>query len=164
MSTPELGQIVLRCHELLDQVEAPCAATLTERLEMLLADYQRLLAERRTERPPRERLLEVLVEDRSEVLMMLADACLDEGRPEEARGWGWLGQAGKWPVHDRRGWYWHLREVSRRRRRSYVLPATVFGALRDPKRAMTSQRHPTARAALEAAVATIALRGVPKVE
>lgn len=92
---------------MLDAANVP-GATLRERIEILLAENQRLekAVEIQARKTSRERLLEQLDEDRSEVLLMLHDACLDDGRDAEARGWGWLAMNKKWPVQIKDGWCW----------------------------------------------------------
>ncbi len=100
---------VLEAHALLDTAGVPGGYTLTDRIGLLVAENARLNArlEAAAKRTDRGRLMSLLDEDRSEVLMMLADVCVDEGRPEEARGWGWLASAKKWPARRDAGWHWY---------------------------------------------------------
>jgi hypothetical protein len=158
----DLRRMYVRCQDLLDDAEVPCASGLDERLELVLADYKRLLAERRRDRPERERLLEMLDEDPSEILMLLADACLDEGKTAEAMGWGWLAQAGKWPTHTRSGWLWYvyLSQTDLHSGDSDYLSSVLVPIQQDHAGdSITSSVYPSARAALEAVVSLIVSSG-----
>lgn len=123
--TPAEALDVLR---ILDEANVP-GRTVAERVRVLIADNDRLAArlEVRARSSDKARLVESLDENRSELLMLLADACLDLGTPEgdaEAKGWGWLAKTNRWPVRNRFGWCWYEEESER----SYHIPRGIPGS------------------------------------
>jgi hypothetical protein len=146
---------------ILDRAETPLThASALGRLLCLVDDYNALVREQRKERPDRERLMQMLDEDRDEVLMMLCDSCIDDGREAEAKGWGWLAANHKWPARMDSGWAWSETSSWVHENLSYMLPDAladlVWQAERGPVATTKTPRWPTARAALEAVVDVIA--------
>lgn len=143
------GLEITRLHEILDAAGAS-GDTLSARVEDLVARHARL-EERLAERArvtDYDRLLADLDTDRTLTLRLLADVCLDAGREAEAKGWGWLGMAGKWPVYSsQRGWYWH--GIGGPSRVGHRLPIPLFELL-------APNHFETPRAALQAVVTVIA--------
>lgn len=120
-----------------------------ERVRNLIEENNRLWAQARTEaaKQPYDRLLEKLDEDPCDTLLMLHDACLDDGKPKEAAGWGWLAMNKKWPIRSegRWHWYWGNSKVEQ-----HHVPQTMHGLLGQGK------GFPSPRKALEAVVNVIA--------
>jgi hypothetical protein len=54
----------------------------------------------------RESLLSILADSRYRLLAYIADACLDDGRPQEARWWRMMARERFWPGWYRGGWRW----------------------------------------------------------
>ena len=109
------GYEILR---LLDGANVP-GRNIVDRVRVLISDRDKLWDEvhaART-RTDREALVASLDEDRWQTLGVLADCCIDAGLHDEARGWGWLAAAKKWPVWSGHHWTWldapghpHLRD------------------------------------------------------
>lgn len=78
----------------------------------------------------RERLLASLDEDRFQTLLLLSDACQDEGRELEALAWKWLARNRRWPAARVRGndevWVWGLASTGNF---EYLLPAYVMSRM-----------------------------------
>lgn len=146
------GQQLLDLHCLLDGAGVGGDGTVYDRVKALVAENDRLCRamEQRAKETDYDRLLASLDEDRGLTLMALADACLDAGREGEAKGWGWLASAGKWPVRTKRGWrWWPATEVERDD--YYSLPQLLWDAISGPpdQNKRWAQR-PTCRLALQA--------------
>lgn len=93
--------------QLLNQTNTP-GLDVVQQVEILIADNQRMEAKlhREQTRDTRTHLLELLDEDRSEILSLLADDALDRGRDGEAMGFRWLANRLKWPTKTAKGWRW----------------------------------------------------------
>lgn len=148
------GPEVVRLQALLDQADIP-HGPLHERVLVLVEAYlaaHRLLTERQRE-TDYDRLLRELSEDRNGLLLQLADACLDLGRTEEAKGWGWLAQHKKVPsrivwVDQQAAWVWFADDD---KRTCNGLPSKLWNAIGG-----LAKRFPTEVAALQAVVEVIA--------
>ncbi len=151
---------LMDCHKALDGAGVPGAhKTLEGRVLSLIAENERLtrLLEKQLKQTDRDRLLALLDEDRSEVLMMLADACVDEGRPKEAQGWGWLASGKKWPAWCRKGWLWY-RSYDESIAHSAALPHRLWescASVPAPYHGTDFKYFPTCSAALLAVVDVI---------
>ncbi len=151
---------IMEFHALLDEAEMPCIGSVYERLRALVADYNHLVNESavRCHLTNRERLLEALTEDRNLILQSLADACLEEGRDAEAKGWAWLAATRRWPGQvSSGGWLWGPRYPSDdvdpiNHRLPYLLQTVID--LEASRRGVP--RYLTALLALQAVVAAIA--------
>ncbi len=152
---------VVRLHEILDGADIPVSWNLEERLKALVACYQTATSklDAKVKQTSRQNLLEQLAEDRNEILLLLADACLDEpGREEEAKGWAWLGQHHKWPTKRRKGWYWYQDASALPYSDSDTLPGNMQMAIYGAGVEVTHPErfYPTHVSALEAVVKVIA--------
>jgi hypothetical protein len=147
----------LATHTVLDNAGVPMG-DLVERVRSLAALCRELedAAEAQRKRTDRERLLEALDGDPSELLLLLHDAALDRG-PEgegEARGWGWLAAHHRWPGRNtHRGWFW-WKGLAKLPAYCHYLPERLLDAMSGHERAEVW--YPTARAALEAVAGVIA--------
>ena len=158
ISGPEENHI----HALLDLAECPMGSV-EERVKALVEDYRRVLTllEARSKKTPREKLLEMLDEDRFDVVRMLADACLDEGLDEESKGWAYVAAQRKWPKPEKGRWVWHWRFTGddQSNLEPHELPGDLyraaFGSPFSPGNT-GSRSFKTARVALQAAVGAIA--------
>lgn len=108
--------------ELLGGADVP-GNTILEQVSALIADRNRLAreVEQRRRQTDRDTLLASLDDRREDTLKLLSDACLDLADScddhgdavgadllrAEAKGWGWLGAARKWPTQLKSGdWLW----------------------------------------------------------
>lgn len=146
----------LKVLALLEKAGAP-GRTILDGVTGLVDDYLRLheMVQRQSRRTPYERLLEQLDEDRNDVLGMLADAALDEGKEEEAKAWYWLARNRRWPFKDRQViWFWahSALEPCPDVAMGHILPRPLWLVMSDT----TCTAFTSAREALEAVVETIA--------
>lgn len=150
---------LLALHDLLDQAGIPLAGPgsshhgLVERVQMLVEERDRLqgLLTDRARQTDYDALLASLDEDRGEVLMLLADACLDSGREQDAKGWGWLHMTNRWPVRVGKSWGWVFCAdslVPLPDRPAHVLPRSLLHHFGDNPDMV--YKFSTCRAALEA--------------
>lgn len=146
---------LLRVMELLDGADVG-GANVVEQVENLLKDYRRLLRgqEEAAKRGNYDRLLLSLGEDRNDLLALLQDACMDEGKLDEAKGWGWLASHRKWPYRHRRD-LWRWQDDASRSILEPVLEHQLPAGLRLAVHAQRSW-HNSAREALQAVVNVIA--------
>lgn len=144
--------------DILDTAAVPTAGSTVDRVRLLADENARLLAalEERRKVGDYGRLLAMLDEDRSEVLMLLADCCLDADppRPEEAKGWGWLATMKKWPTRCKSGWRWFIAIREDREAGNDELPTRLFTTFTPEEE--EAHFFPSAGAALRAVVDAIA--------
>lgn len=148
----------------LDAANVPGDGVINQ-IHTLIDDNARLEAqiEALRKRPDVERLYELLDEDRSQILSLIADACLDAGLEPEALGWRWLAERKKWPGQTKDnsvwGWGWvdeeHKDVGHKFNPASFTLPRGLHTLVAQHLREVNELQFfaPTARTALEAVVA-----------